>query len=135
MGVCPSKVGCWRRAEKDEGDRADAHEAKIEVAAEFSMVVVATRSWMREMTVWSVCLRRVFGRRENHVEDDEEAIGRGAGGGEGRGFSSMTVDEEPMVMVSYDGGKSASLSVSSRYLSSKTILALLDALGRTKVIW
>lgn len=86
--------------EKDEGDRADAHEAKIGVAAEFSVVVVATRSWIREMTVWSVCLVRAFGRKENHVEDDEEAIGRGAGGGEGRGFSSMTMDEEAMVIVS-----------------------------------
>jgi hypothetical protein len=94
MGVCPSKVGCWRRVEKDEGDRADAHEAKIGVAAECSVVVVATRSWIREMTVWCVCLMRAFGRRENHVEDDDEAIGRVAsgGGGEGRGFSSMTVD-------------------------------------------
>lgn len=90
--------------EKDEGDRADAHEAKIGAAAEFSVVVVATRSWRREMTVWCVCLMRAFGRKENHVEDDEGAVGRGAGrgavGGEGRGFSSMTVDEEAMVIVS-----------------------------------
>jgi hypothetical protein len=100
MGVCPSKVGCWRRVEKDEGDRADAHEAKIGAAAEFSVVVVATRSWRREMTVWCVCLMRAFGRKENHVEDDEGAVGRGAVGGEGRGFSSMAVDEEAMVIVS-----------------------------------
>lgn len=86
--------------EKDEGDRADAHEAKIGVAAEFSVVVVATRSWRRELTVWSVCLMRAFGRKENHVEDDEGAVGRGAGGGEGRDFSSMTVDEEATMIVS-----------------------------------
>lgn len=100
MGVCPSKVGCWRRAEKDEGDRADAHEARIGVAAELSvaMVDVATRSRMREMTVWRVCLVRAFGRRESHVEDDEQAIGRvGVGDGDGRGFSSMTAETEAMV--------------------------------------
>jgi hypothetical protein len=100
MGVCPSKVGCWRRVEKDEGDMADAHEARIEAAAEFSVVVVETRSWRREMTVCSVCLMRAFGRKENHVEDDEGAVGWDAGGGEGRGFSSITVDEEAMVIVS-----------------------------------
>jgi hypothetical protein len=43
---------------------------------------------------------RAFGRKENHVEDDEGAVGRGAGGGEGRGFSSMTVDDEAVVIVS-----------------------------------
>jgi len=94
-------VGCWRSAEKDEGDRADAHEARIGVAAELSVVDVATRSRMREMTVCRACFARAFGRRENHVEDDDEAVGRvgpGEGAGEGRGFSSMTV--ETVVMVS-----------------------------------
>lgn len=85
--------------EKDEGDRADAHDVKVGAAAEFSVVVVATRSWRREMTLWCVCLMRAFGRKENHVED-EGAVGQGAVGGEGRGVSSMTVDEEAMVIVS-----------------------------------
>jgi hypothetical protein len=56
---------------------------------------------MREMTVCRACFARAFGRRENHVEDDDEAVGRvgaGEGAGEGRGFSSMTV--ETVVMVS-----------------------------------
>lgn len=88
-------------AEKDGGDRADAHEARIGVAAELSVVDVATRSRMREMTVWRVCFVRAFGSRESHVEDDEEAVGRVGGAGEGasdeRGFSSMTVETEAMV--------------------------------------
>lgn len=102
MGVCPSRAGCWRRAEKDEGDRADAHEAKIGAAAELSVVDVATRSRIREMTVCRACFVRGFGSRENHVEDvdDEEAVGRVGGAGEGLDFSSMTVEGNSEVIVS-----------------------------------
>lgn len=102
MGVCPSNVGCWRSAEKDKGDRADAHEAKIGAAAELSVVDVATRSRMREMTVCRACFVRGFGSRENHVEhvDDDEAVGRVGGADEGLDFSSTTVERDSEAMVS-----------------------------------
>jgi len=50
-------VGSWRRVENEEGDRTDAQEASIEMAAELSgrseegMEVEVTRSRMRERTV------------------------------------------------------------------------------------
>jgi hypothetical protein len=49
-------MGSWRRVEKDEGDRTDAQEARMDAAAELScrseeLELEATRSRMRERTV------------------------------------------------------------------------------------